>query len=133
MRTGPLGYSLALEQTYTYCCTFKPEMIQRLYATAEKSRLRAQNEAAQAENARVPPAHRPPKSNYTNKKDITTFEDDRGTSRTYALRALACGGAWCALFWACGGVRRGVVSGAQSAREPVDVAHPEKHGLVSEG
>ena len=39
-------------------------------------------------NDQAPPNHRPA-SNYTNKKDIITLDDNQGTSRTYALRRLA--------------------------------------------
>jgi hypothetical protein len=45
---------------------------------------------ANQSNERVPPAHRPLKSNYINENNvITSYDDNQGNSRTYAMRRLA--------------------------------------------
>lgn len=89
---------LALEQTYTYCCAFKPAMIDSLYATAHKAAVAQQNQAADKENQQANPHGGDRKSATcqeqikldTNKKDVKLdLWDGGGNTNTYALRRLA--------------------------------------------
>jgi hypothetical protein len=43
-----LGRGAELEQTYTYVCAFKPELIGSLYETAQRAARRQKNLAADA-------------------------------------------------------------------------------------
>ena len=73
-----------LEQTYTYCCAYKPEMIQGLYATAQKTALAAKNQAADAVQVPISGQHLP---HDTNEKNV--IRSEQGNTSTYAMRRLA--------------------------------------------
>jgi hypothetical protein len=82
-----------LEQTYAYVFAFKPHLIDGLYATAKKAALAQQNQASDSANSSVKHGGDRKSVAYheikrdTNINDVTL--DNRGTSRTYALRRLS--------------------------------------------